>query len=138
MRLLARARGDSMGVQREVKRSREVLESCGVRTKTLIWEMDGETVEHFHGEFVHDCKYSEACAFVKSGFKWQWVDRKGLEVHLSGDGALKNLLEGLRRFAGGWMGNGAEGVGANGSTELVGGSAVNEVNAAPTRLRSKR
>jgi hypothetical protein len=126
-----------MGVQRRVKTCRELLEGCGAKTKTLVWEMGGESVEHYHGEFVYGCKYSEACAFVKSGFEWRWVDGWGLEVHLSGEGAMRNLLEGFRRLAGGWMGNGAEGVGADRSIELVGGGALNGVSAPPALLKSK-
>lgn len=102
-----------MGVQRPVKPCRQLLESCGAKTKVSVWEVGGETHERYYGEFVYECKYLEACAFVKSEFKWQWVDRKGLEVYLSGKGELRGLLEGFRRLAGGWMGHGAEGVGAD-------------------------
>jgi len=30
-----------MGVQRPVKSCRELLEGCGAKTKTLVWEMGG-------------------------------------------------------------------------------------------------
>lgn len=100
-----------MGVRKRVKPSHELIESWGAKTKTLVWEVGRESHERYYGEFVYECKYSEACAFVKSGFEWRWIDGKGLDVHLSGDGELRDLLEGLRRLAGGWMGNGGEGVG---------------------------
>ncbi len=116
---MGRVKGHSMGVQRRVKPSRELLESCGAKTKALVWEVGGETYERYYGEFVYECKYSEACAFVKSGFEWRWVDGKGLKVYLSGKGQLRDLLEGFRRLAGGWMGSDGEGVGAERGTELA-------------------
>jgi hypothetical protein len=98
-----------MGARRQVKTSRELIESCGVKIKVSIWEVTGMTVQRYHGEFIYDCKYSEACAFVKSGFEWRWVNGMGLQVYLCGESALGDLLEGFRRLAGGWMNNGADG-----------------------------
>ena len=115
-----------MGVQRLVKPCRQLLESCGAKTKVLVWEVGGETYERYYGEFVYECKYSEACAFVKSGFEWRWVERKGLEVCLSGKEELRSLLEGFRRLAGGWRGSDAGGVGAERSTELAEGGGRSE------------
>lgn len=115
-----------MGVQRLVKPCRQLLESCGAKTKVLVWEVGGETHERYYGEVVYECKYSEACAFVKSGFEWRWVEGKGLEVCVSGKKELRGLLEGFRRLAGGWMGSDAESVGVDRSSKLVGGARETE------------
>ncbi len=95
--------GEGKGCRKRDKQRREArsykvrLEACGQKTKILIWE--GE--KKYYGTFEYECRYRDACEFVKSEFDWEWVDGESLECKVTGKERIRYMLNGLSRLAGG-------------------------------------